>query len=211
MKRRKDSMRDSQFTDEIIDEVEDTEPTDASTAEASTNDTGADTFASDDAGSEATSTGDRISELERELTLDRDKYLRLVAEFDNFRKRMMKERAEAETRGQGELVRQILEPLDDIARFAHVDPAVTDSITLVEGVAMVEKKLDKSLRAAGLDVVNPLDEKFDPAVHEAVATEAATKHEQDGTVARVYQVGYSFKGQLLRPARVVVRQYQGSN
>jgi molecular chaperone GrpE len=211
MKRRKDSMRDSQFTDEIIDEVEDTEPTDASTAEASTNDTGADTFASDEAGSEAPSTGDRISELERELTLDRDKYLRLVAEFDNFRKRMMKERAEAETRGQGELVRQILEPLDDIARFAHVDPAVTDSITLVEGVAMVEKKLDKSLRAAGLDVVNPLDEKFDPAVHEAVATEAATKHEQDGTVARVYQVGYSFKGQLLRPARVVVRQYQGSN
>jgi molecular chaperone GrpE len=211
MKRRKDSMRDSQFTDEIIDEVEDTEPTDASTAEASTNDTGADTFASADAGSEAPSTGDRISELERELTLDRDKYLRLVAEFDNFRKRMMKERAEAETRGQGELVRQILEPLDDIARFAHVDPAVTDSITLVEGVAMVEKKLDKSLRAAGLDVVNPLDEKFDPAVHEAVATEAATKHEQDGTVARVYQVGYSFKGQLLRPARVVVRQYQGSN
>jgi molecular chaperone GrpE len=211
MKRRKDSMRDSQFTDEIIDEVEDTEPTDASTAEASTNDTGADTFASDEAGSEAPSTGDRISELERELTLDRDKYLRLVAEFDNFRKRMMKERAEAETRGQGELVRQILEPLDDIARFAHVDPAVTDSITLVEGVAMVEKKLDKSLRAAGLDVVNPLDEKFDPTVHEAVATEAATKHEQDGTVARVYQVGYSFKGQLLRPARVVVRQYQGSN
>jgi molecular chaperone GrpE len=211
MKRRKDSMRDSQFTDEIIDEVEDTEPTDASTAEASTNDTGADTFASDDAGSETPSTGDRISELERELTLDRDKYLRLVAEFDNFRKRMRKERAEAETRGQGELVRQILEPLDDIARFAHVDPAVTDSITLVEGVAMVEKKLDKSLRAAGLDVVNPLDEKFDPAVHEAVATEAATKHEQDGTVARVYQVGYSFKGQLLRPARVVVRQYQGSN
>ena len=102
----------------------------------------------------------------------------------------------------------MLDPLDDIARFAHVDPAVTESKTVVEGVAMVEKKLDKSLRAAGLETVNPKGEKFDPALHEAVATEPATKKDEDGTVAQVYQVGYTFKGQMLRPARVVVRQYQ---
>jgi len=203
-------MRDSQTTDDIIDGVEDTGPGRTS-GEIFTDDGGGDSIEDGDTASGATSVTDRISELERELTLDRDKYLRLVAEFENFRKRMMKERSEAETRGQGDLIKQILDPLDDIARFAHVDPAVTDSSTVVEGVAMVERKLDKSLRGAGLEVVNPLDEKFDPAVHEAVATEAATKRDQDGTVARVYQVGYSFKGQLLRPARVVVRQYQGSN
>ncbi len=154
---------------------------------------------------------DRVSELERELTTERDKNLRLVAEFDNFRKRMMKERLEAESRGQMELAKQIIDPLDDIARFAHVDPAVTDSTTLVQGVDMVEKKLGKSLRAAGLEQVNPVGERFDPSLHEAVGTDIAETPEEDHTISRVYQAGYTFKGQLLRPARVVVKQYPGSH
>ena len=187
-------MKDSQLTDEIIEDTGDIAETDPAALE-------------DEQADGALTASDRVSELERELTLDRDKYLRLVAEFDNFRKRMTKERIEAESRGQGDLVKQLLDPLDDIARFAHVDPAVTPASTLVEGVAMVEKKLDKSLRAAGLEIVNPVGEKFDPNLHEAVATQPAAKHEEDGTVAQVYQVGYSFKGQLLRPARVVVRQH----
>jgi molecular chaperone GrpE len=163
-----------------------------------------------DAGSTAATEDDQLSELQRELTTERDKHLRLVAEFDNFRKRMMKERLEAESRGQMELARQIIDALDDIARFAHVDPATTDSTTIVQGVEMVEKKLGKSLRTAGLEAVNPVDEPFDPNLHEAVATEPTASPEQDHTVARVYQVGYTFKGQLLRPARVVVRQYSDS-
>lgn len=172
---------------------------------------GGETEATEDAASESGGTdtdavGDRISELQRDLTSERDKMLRLAAEFDNYRKRVMRERLEAEARGKAELVKDILEPMDDIARFAHVDPAVTDSATLVEGVAMVERKLEKLLRAAGLEIVNPVGEPFDPTKHEAVATEPAQSPEEDGTVGRVYQVGYTFKGQLLRPARVVVRQ-----
>ncbi len=155
--------------------------------------------------------GDRISELQRDLTTERDKLLRLAAEFDNYRKRMMRERLEAEARGKAELVKEILDPIDDIARFAHVDPAVTDSTTLAEGVAMVERKLDKTLRTAGLEPVNPVGEPFDPAKHEAVGTEPAATPEEDGTVGRVYQIGYTFKGQLLRPARVVVRQYTNAH
>lgn len=151
--------------------------------------------------------GDHISELQRDLTLERDKLLRLAAEFDNYRKRMMRERLEAESRGKADLVKELLEPMDDIARFAHVDPAVTESTTLVEGVSMVERKLEKTLRSAGLEPVNPVGEVFDPSRHEAVGTEPARTPEEDGTVGRVYQTGYTFKGQLLRPARVVVRQY----
>jgi len=150
---------------------------------------------------------DRISELQRDLTTERDKMLRLAAEFENYRKRVMRERLEAEARGKAELVKELLEPMDDIARFAHVDPEVTDSTTLVEGVAMVERKLEKTMRSAGLELVNPLNDVFDPAKHEAVGTEPADSPEQDGTIGRVYQVGYTFRGQLLRPARVVVRQY----
>jgi molecular chaperone GrpE len=59
--------------------------------------------------------------------------------------------------------------------------------------------------------LNPKGEKFDPAFHEAVATEPTSKPDEDHTVSQVYQIGYAFKGQMLRPARVVVRQYQGSN
>ena len=153
------------------------------------------------------SVDEQISALQRELTTERDKHLRLAAEFDNFRRRNLKEKMEAESRGQAELARMILDPLDDIARFAHVDPAVTEPKTIVEGVEMVEKKLDKALRGVGLEPVNPVDQRFDPALHEAVGTETADSPDLDGTVSRVYQLGYTFKGQLLRPARVVVRQH----
>lgn len=140
---------------------------------------------------------------------ERDKYLRLAAEYDNYRKRSLKERQDAGARAQGELVRQLVEALDDVARFAHVDPASTDAATVVQGVDMVEKKLLKALGNAGLEVINPVGETFDPALHEAVATEPTSAREDDHVVSRVYQPGYVFKSQLLRPARVVVKQYQG--
>ena len=140
---------------------------------------------------------------------ERDRYLRLAAEYDNFRKRSAKERQDAGARAQGDLVRQLVEALDDVARFAHVDPASTDAATVVQGVDMVEKKLLKALGNAGLEVINPVGETFDPALHEAVATEPTSAKEDDHVVSRVYQPGYVFKSQLLRPARVVVKQWQG--
>jgi molecular chaperone GrpE len=140
---------------------------------------------------------------------ERDKYLRLAAEYDNYRKRSLKERQDAGTRAQADLVRQLVEALDDVARFAHVDPATTDAGTIVQGVDMVEKKLLKTLGNAGLEVINPVGETFDPALHEAVATEPTSAREDDHVVSRVYQPGYVFKSQLLRPARVVVKQWNG--
>ena len=144
-----------------------------------------------------------------EAASERDKYLRLAAEYDNYRKRSTKERSEAGSRAQADLVRQLLEALDDVARFAHVDPATTDAATVVQGVDMVEKKLLKALGNAGLEVINPVGETFDPALHEAVATEPTSAKEDDHVVSRVFQPGYVFKSQLLRPARVVVKQWNG--
>lgn len=147
--------------------------------------------------------------LEAQLAEQRDKLLRLAAEYDNFRKRAMRERQEAGTRAQAELVRHFVDALDDLGRFAHLDPAASDAVTVIQGAEMVERKMIKALAAAGLEVVNPLDEPFDPSRHEAVATESALSREDDHMVARVYQVGYVFAGQLLRPARVVVKQWNG--
>jgi molecular chaperone GrpE len=146
---------------------------------------------------------------QRQAEEQRDKYLRLAAEYDNYRKRSAKERQDAGWRAQGDLVSGLIESLDDLMRFAHVDSTTVDSRTVVDGVAMVEKKLFKSLAGHGLEVVNPVDHPFDPAVHEAITTTPATSAEEDHLVAQVFQPGYVFRGQLLRPARVVVKQWNG--
>jgi molecular chaperone GrpE len=152
---------------------------------------------------------DSRSDIDRAVAEHRDKYLRLAAEFDNYRKRTAKERLEAETRGQTSLVRQLLDPLDDLSRFAHVDPATAEAATVVAGADMVEKKLHKVLASLGLEAIDPVNQPFDPTLHEAVATEPALSAEDDHLIARVFQQGYRFNGQLLRPARVVVKQWHG--
>jgi molecular chaperone GrpE len=149
------------------------------------------------------------AELQRQYEEQRDRHLRLAADFENARRRWSKQLDEARTNAQGDLVKHLLDALDDIGRFAHVDPATTDSATIVQGVEMVERKLMKLLTGAGLEVVNPVGQQFDPALHEAVGTEPTPAREDDHVVSRVYQVGYRFGSQLLRPARVVVKQYQG--
>jgi molecular chaperone GrpE len=149
------------------------------------------------------------SALEREVTEQREKYLRLYAEFENFRRRAVRERQEAEHKGMQNLLRGMLETIDDIARFAHVDIATTDAKTLAEGVLMIEKKMLKSLAGHGLEVVDPKGQPFDPKLHEAITTTPAASAEEDHLVAQVYQVGYVHNGTLLRPARVVVTQWNG--
>jgi molecular chaperone GrpE len=163
---------------------------------------GAGSTAEDDLGLGSTEADRRAAEMQ-------DKYLRLAAEYDNFRKRTARERVEMTGRAQADLVRQLLDGLDDLARFAHIDPATTDAVTLHQGVDMVEKKLQKVLAGAGMEIIDPVNQTFDPQTQEAVATEPALSSEDDHVVSRVYQVGYRFNGQLLRPARVVVKQWNG--
>ena len=159
--------------------------------------------------SETTSSAQADGGSDRELSEQRDKYLRLAAEYDNFRKREVRERQEVSQRAQGDLVKQLIDALDDLARFAHVDPATVDAATVVQGADMVEKKLLKALQSAGLQIIHPLDQPFDPSQHEAVMTEPALSPEDDHMVGRVFQSGYRFGSQLLRPARVVVKQWNG--
>ena len=166
-------------------------------------------------GSLADDTGSDVAQLssredwQRRVDEQRDKHLRLAADYENFRKRAARERQEAGWRAQGDMVRGLIEALDDLARFAHVDPDTVDSSTVVQGADMVERKVLKSLAGHGLEVIDPLDHPFDPKVHEAVGTEPALSREDDHMVGKVYQRGYVFNGQLLRPARVVVKQWNG--
>jgi molecular chaperone GrpE len=147
--------------------------------------------------------------LEAALLESKDRYLRLAAEYDNYRKRVSRERQEERARAQADLVKQLVDGLDDLARVAHVDPRTIDATAAVHGADIAERKLLKALQGAGLELVNPVDQAFDPALHEAVGTEPALSAEDDHVVARVYQPGYVFNGQLIRPARVVVKQWNG--
>jgi len=147
---------------------------------------------------------------QREIADLKDKHLRLAAEFDNFRRRAAKERQEAGWRAQGELVRGLLDVLDDITRFGAVDPTTVDSKTVVDGIQLVEKKLHKSLAGHGFEVIDATGKAFDPALHEAVSTAPAASAEEDGVVAVCFQAGYVINGHVLRPARVVVKQWNGN-
>ena len=130
------------------------------------------------------------NETPHQISQERDRYLRLAAEYDNYRKRSAKERAESGSRAQAELLSKLLESLDDLQRFAHVDPATTDSQTLHKGIELVEQKMLKALEAAGLEVINPVDQTFDPTIHEAITTETALSPEEDHVVARSSSSGY---------------------
>jgi molecular chaperone GrpE len=150
-----------------------------------------------------------IARLEGELAALQDKYLRLAAEYDNFRKRTSKERGEAWVRAQAELVQRLIDGLDDLARFAHVDPEQTDAKTIHDGVDLVERKLWKELETLGVTRVDQIGVSFDPHVHEAVTTGPADHPAKDHTVGAVLQPGYKLRDQLLRPARVVVLTWKG--
>ncbi len=161
----------------------------------------ADDVSEDEAGS-ATSSESGALEAQQE------RYLRLAAEYDNYRKRTGREMMQAAGRGQADLIKGLLDSLDDLQRFAGVDSATTDSKSLIDGVALVERNIMKTLSNAGLEVIDPLELPFDPNMHEALSTQAAETPEEDHMVAQVYQRGFMLGGQLLRPARVVVKQYQ---
>src|SRR5438105_2096918 len=150
-----------------------------------------------------------VTRLEEEVGSLKDKLLRLAAEYDNFRKRTIKERGDSWAKAQADLVQRLVDALDDLARFAHVDPAQTDAKTIHDGVDMVERKMWKVLEAAGVTRVDQVGVPFDPHVHEAVTTQPADHPAKDHTVGAVLQPGYRMGDALIRPARVIVLQWQG--
>jgi len=145
-----------------------------------------------------------VARLTAELAEAKDKHLRLAAEFDNFRKRMTRERAEVWGKAQAEVVSRLVDGLDDLARFAHVDPSQADAKTIHDGVDLVERKFWKELEPLGVRRVDQVGVPFDPNLHEAVTTAPADEPTQDHTVGAVLQAGYQIGNVLLRPARVVV-------
>lgn len=156
---------------------------------------------------------ERAAEVERaaavaaELATLKDRYLRLAAEYDNYRKRTERERSESWNRAQAQLVERMLDAIDDLQRVTHYDPGATSAEAVLEGVQLVERKLLRTLEAAGLEIVDAEGKPFDPEIHEALVSSPTDDREADDTVAEVFQKGYVYKGNLLRPARVRVHKH----
>jgi molecular chaperone GrpE len=152
--------------------------------------------------------GGPAAKLENEVAELKDRHLRLAAEFDNYRKRTAKERADLTDRAQANFVSKLLDVLDDMDRLVASDSA-TPLPVLREGLAAVDRKLWKDLEEAGVERIDPAGSAFDPSLHEAVSTVPAPDPSLDHTVSATFQPGYRFKGVLVRPARVQVYSDQG--
>ena len=149
------------------------------------------------------------AELVRALADSEDRYLRLAAEYDNYRRRTTKEKTEAFDRGASSLAERLLDILDDIDRLSASDPATTSGEAFRSGFELIQRKLRKDLEAMGLERIEPAGELFDPTQHDAVGVVAPETPEQDHTVKQTFQTGYRYKGNVIRPARVQVYSEQG--
>jgi molecular chaperone GrpE len=147
--------------------------------------------------------GGQDAKLEEDLAELKDRHLRLAAEYDNYRKRSSRERAELADRAQASFVGKLLDVLDDLDRLVASDPA-TPLALLREGLSAVDRKLWKQLQDAGVERIDPVGTAFDPGLHEAVSTTPSPDQSNEHTVSATFQPGYRFKGTLIRPARVQV-------
>jgi molecular chaperone GrpE len=149
-----------------------------------------------------------IRRLESQLADERDRHLRLAAEYDNYRKRVTRERGELTDRAQAALMGRLLDVLDDMDRLS-ADGGSASVDALRQAIELLDKKLYKELQAAGLERIDPAGSAFDPSLHEAVSVVPPPTKAQDHQVAATFQPGYRFKGTLVRPARVQVYSDQG--
>ncbi len=145
--------------------------------------------------------------LAEELELANDRHLRLVAEFENFRKRTRREAMETSVVAQADFARRLLPTLDDLARVSSTPPESTTVEALDQGLDLILRNLRKELQEIGLDPIEALGSRFDPELHQAVLTAETAEKELDDIVSRVFVDGYTFQGRLVRPAQVEVLNY----
>lgn len=154
---------------------------------------------------ELDSVSDQIEAAKQQAAEANDRFLRLQADWDNYRRRTAQERLDERQRATEKLVVDLLPVIDDLERAIEHADNLTDPAAkqFVEGVSAVCNKLVGVLNKEGVEVVNPVGEAFDPLSHQAVSQIEDTQA-YDETVAQVYQKGYRMGGKDIRTAMVVV-------
>lgn len=164
-------------------------------------------FSEEEINSEPTSnaeTTDTLTQLERELENEKDRYLRLFAEFENYKRRTGKERLELFKTASQDVMVSLLPVLDDFER-ALKELEKSDDDSMFKGVTLISNKLNETLRQKGLEVIETkAGEPFDADAHEAITQIPAPTEELKGKIIDVLERGYSLGDKIIRYPKVVI-------
>jgi len=155
---------------------------------------------------EATETDDKKPTIEEEMSLLRDKYVRLHAEFDNFRKRNAKERVDLINTASRDVILDLLPVIDDFDRAIHANETNDDIKAVKEGLNLIQQKMFRTLEGKGIKAMDSVGKKFDTDHHEAITQIPAPSKKLRGKVVDVVEKGYFLNDTVLRYAKVVVGQ-----
>ena len=147
-----------------------------------------------------------LAEAEEKIAAEQDKYLRLAAEFDNFRRRTLKEKAELIKSAGEKIITAILPVLDDMERAIENMKKTGDADAMLQGVEIIYNKFLKVLQQEGLKKIETEGKDFDTDYHEAIAMVPAPSEELKGKILDCVQTGYTLNDKVVRHAKVAVAQ-----
>lgn len=153
---------------------------------------------------ELASCDEEITNLEAQIAELKDKHLRLFSEFDNFRKRIAKERIELFKTANADLILDLIPVLDDFERAQKSIDEAIDTNSIKQGVELIYNKLYKTLEKKGLECMDSMGKEFDTDFHEAVTEIPAPTEELKSKVVDVVEKGYTLNEKVIRYAKVVV-------
>lgn len=146
----------------------------------------------------------KIEALELKCSEMNDKYLRLYSEFDNYRKRTVKERLELTKTAAEDVISKLLPVVDDFDRAILAIPEANVNDEIFKGFQLIQNKLIKTLEQKGLEPMNSIHKEFDTDYHEAITNIPAPSEDLKGKVVDVIEKGYLLNGKIIRFAKVVV-------
>ena len=146
----------------------------------------------------------KIAELEAKIAEANDKYLRLYSEFDNFRKRSIKEKADLIKSGGEDVFKAVLPVIDDFERAMKASENATDIAAVSEGVHLIYNKFKTTLKQKGLEEMEAAGKVFDADIMEAITSIPSPTEDMKGKVIDEVEKGYSLNGKVIRFAKVVI-------
>ncbi len=159
-----------------------------------------------EAESEVNTLEQQVSDLQDKLEKEKKEYLFLMAEFDNFRKRTLREKSELIKNGGESVLKGILPIMDDFERAIKASETSDDSAAMKEGMSLIYQKFQKFLAQNGVKEIDPADDTFDTEKHEAISVLPVPDESKKGKILDTVQKGYMINDKVLRHAKVVVAQ-----
>ena len=187
----KDNLKAEELEQEVIADPETVEEVNEEVAEAQ---------------AEEQTLEQKVAELEEQVAKEKKEYLFLMAEFDNFRKRTLKEKSELIKNAAEQSLKGMLPIIDDFERGLKAGEDATDVQSVKEGMELIYNKFKKYLEQNGVKEIDPEDRDFDTEKHEAISVVPVPDEAQKGKILDTVQKGYTINGKVMRHAKVVVGQ-----